>query len=183
MSNGTNNHSPSYGFKTPMDLLLKLEREIEQFSAPPLPDEIFNSMVTAHCLRDWTKTHYKNKPSVDLLEIAEEVRLPPNCVSWISDLEAADLGQGTPEEQIAICLSDCLNLARAIANASKHYYWHKDVQSVSQDPSITDAYQYFFTSTRPDVYVTIEGRHYGVTQIASIVAQFYRGYLSVLSNE
>jgi hypothetical protein len=167
----------SYGLEKPEDLLLKLAQDGSKLTGATHAYDVFNFVVTAAVMYEWTRKYYAWHPTVQAIVKAIEdndVELfPPESVSWIKDRDCVPNQSGDIRRDIMNAMSICWHTA----NASKHYHWMKssDVTAIEATPQVKDWYQYFFTSTAPDLYIEYGGEYYGLTQLQRILMQFYTG--------
>lgn len=172
----------SYGLTRPVQLLDKLIADAEKLSDKPHPYDVFNFIVTAAVLAEWTQKYYcPQKPELKFHSPSKEGRdwtLPKASEGWIEDMSCLP----NPANGVSRHIDNVLSICSYTANASKHYHWSDGgkVSSIAETPPIGDWYQYFFTSTAPDLYVTYKGENYGLQQVKGVLIQFYRGLLSQL---
>ncbi|ACD89735.1 hypothetical protein Clim_0649 [Chlorobium limicola DSM 245] len=174
----------SYGLSRPTQLLEKLELDAAKLCSSPNPYDVFNFIVTAAVLAEWTKNYYKTDdgptPFGPPTKVKDEWTLPGTCEKWITDTTCLPNPAGGVTRHIQHMLSICAHTA----NASKHFHWgdRGQIEAIGDKPPIKDWYQYFFTSTAPDLYVTYRGENYGLQQIKGTLLQFYRGLISQLEH-
>jgi hypothetical protein len=177
---GTTMHDLTYGISSPHDLLAKLEIDASKLGSSPAPADVFNFVVTAAVLNEWTRKYYKSEPIVVALASAQDSKiyeqLPPQTSDWLLDRSCLPSEGFDPRMHVLDALSICWHTA----NASKHFHWtgSSKITTITAKPPIRDWYQYFFTGTQDDLYVEIDERHYGLSQISGILLQFYRGLLA-----
>lgn len=173
----------SYGFSRPKDLFEKLKRDAAKLNSQPSPDDVFNFLVTAASLYDWVRKFYNNSAVVGRIAAAIKDRkwqtFPEAHEPWLADRAYVPNDHLDERHHIINALRICWETA----GASKHFYWEGYVRDVQPAPIVLDWYQYFFTSTKPDLYVDYDGEVYGLSQIRSIVLQFYEQLLAVVDNE
>jgi hypothetical protein len=172
----------SYGLVEPRQLLEKLQADAEKLSATPHPYDVFNFIITAAVLAEWIKQHYETEyvddPFWSPKKDGQGWAIPTVAEQWISDTTCFP----NPANGIARHISNALEICCLTANASKHFHWRDRgrVEAIGSDPPIGNWYQYLFTSTKPDLYVTYKGENYGLQQIRGILIQFYSGLISHL---
>lgn len=182
-----NKRSPiTYGISSHHELLDKLKFESDRVENSNNPYDIFNFIITTSVLWEWISKSEKYKKSTILEDIKKSIKLdcsdgniiPNECISWFYDKSIFPIPDGDIRDHIV----DILQICNFTANASKHYKWHKTnpVTNITRDPEITDYYQYFFTSTEDDIYITIREKHYGLKQVRAIAIQFFQGLLDYL---
>lgn len=171
----------SYGINSPLDLLEKLRIDAQKLSAESHPYDVFNFMITAAVLNEWSTKVFRGIALADEISQAVEKKdfelLPAVTASWILDAACLPNRHCDTRRHIMNALRICWDTA----NASKHYHWFStsEVNSIGREPVIDDWYKWFFTSVEPDLYIDYSGENYGLTQLARIVIQFYEGFLAV----
>ncbi|MBM2323573.1 MULTISPECIES: hypothetical protein [Marivita] len=172
----------NYGLATPSDLLEKLKRDAIKLEQPPDPDMVFNFLLTAQALSEWTRQYYEEESQKAgfYRDKKKALYLPSEAVNWYSETSCF------PNE-LATCdylrhISNCLQIAELTANASKHFHWNdtKRIKQISKDPQISDCYQYFFTDCHEDTYFEIEEIIYSLSQVKQILVQFFSGLVAHL---
>ena len=171
----------TYGIRSPLDLLEKLKQESRDIGAFPEPFKLFNFILTAAALNEWTLKVYSEAISDDLengLCRKTYEGLPVETENWIIDKNCLPNSGCDVRKHVFNVLSICWGTA----NASKHFHWTKDcpVVSIDEEPIIDDFYKYFFTSISPGIYIDIAGEYYNVEQIRDILLQFYPKLLEYL---
>lgn len=172
----------SYGIKRPDDLLAKLKQDGEKLTPSPHPYDVFNFVVTAAVLAEWIQKFYCSCAAPKSFSAPSKTRktwlLPEISSQWITDTTCLPNRGCDFNRHISNVLSICTHTA----NASKHFHWQDqgEVQAISASPPIRNFYQWFFTSTAPDLYLNFEGENYGLQQIKSILLQFYTGLIKYL---
>lgn len=170
----------SYGIERPSDLLAKLRWDADKLTDSPHPYDVFNFVLTAAVLSEWIQKFYASasKSFSAPSNKRHTWALPENSADWIVDTSCLPNPHCDFKRHIANALSICT----LTANASKHFYWKDggDVTAIGADPPICDWYQWFFTSTAPDLYLDFQGENYGLQQIKGIVLQFYAGLIEHL---
>lgn len=173
----------SYGLERPEDLLPKLILDAEKLTSTPHPFDVFNFVITAAVLNEWIEQFYSEQPAAAALRKARKQKafdlLPLEFTVWIEDKSCIPNQARDIRQDIMNALMICWHTA----NASKHYHWTSgsNVTEIESDPRPKDYYAYFFTSTAPDLYIEYDGEHYGLSQIKSILVQFYDGLLKHIS--
>jgi hypothetical protein len=173
----------SYGLRTPADLLAKLKHDAEMLSPTPHPFGVFNFIVTASVVYEWIVKFYDRDPMVVAIREAvtgkRETTMPAAVSQWVTDLGGLRNEPGDLCVHVVNLIQICVNTS----NASKHYHWEKGaVTSIATEPIVEDWYQYFFTSTAPDLYIEGNGQTYGLSQIKTVLLQFYEGLISHLDS-
>jgi hypothetical protein len=173
----------SYGISTPDDLMEKLRLDAAKLEGVPAPYDIFNFIVTAAVLAEWVEQYYSESERSAQFRIATRKQkwvIPEISEEWISDSSCIPNIHSGVDRNIINCLSICIYTA----NASKHFHWRDNgaINSIGESPPIEDAYQYFFTSTDPDIYVEFHGENYGIKQIRGILLQFFSGLIAHLKS-
>lgn len=169
----------SYGLTGPEDLLPKLLRDGNQLTPTPHPYDVFDFVVTAAVLYEWTRQYHRGHPTIEAIASAlnydDADLFPIEAVNWIKDRTAVP----NPASDIRRQIMNAMQICWHTANASKHYHWMKssDVTAIEANPNIKNWYQYFFTSTEPDLYVEYADEYYGLSQLHRILTQFYAGLL------
>lgn len=172
----------SYGMQHPLDLLSKLKLDAEKLTRTPHPYEVFNFVVTAAVLAEWIQKFYVSESAPEPFASPNKKRntwlIPRISPQWIKNRDCIPNREGNVERDIANALSICAHTA----NATKHFHWNDQgaVSAIGETPPIGDWYQYFFTSTAPDLYVCIYGENYGLQQVKDILLQFYAGLIEYL---
>ncbi len=162
----------SYGISKPNELLQKLIDDADLLVYPYHPYKILNFFITTYSLSEWVEKYYSSKNRSLSYQVGKRKSgwlIPDEVKNWINN-DCLPTGQNHKFH-----LQDALSVCNYSANASKHYYWldSGSIKAFEKTPDITDFYQYFFTSTLPDLYVDIDGRKYSLTQIKTIVTQFF----------
>ena len=166
----------------PRDLLAKLEWDADKLNASPHPYDVFNFILTAAALAEWIQKYYSSKSAPKPFSAPtneQKTWLLPDCSSqWIGDTSCLPNRHRDFHHHIANVLSICTYTA----NASKHFYWHdrSSITAIGENPPIRNYYQWFNTSTAPDLYLDYQGENYGLQQIKGILLQFYRGLIGYL---
>lgn len=151
----------SYGLARPVELLEKLIADGEKLSSKPHPYDVFNFIVTAAVLAEWTQKYYcPHREELKFRSPSKEGQdwtLPDASEVWIEDVSCLP----HPANGVRHHIDNVLSICAHTANASKHYHWSDGgkVSSIGETPPIADWYQYFFTSTAPDLYVTYKGEN------------------------
>lgn len=171
----------SYGLGTPADLLAKLKHDAGVLSPTPHPFEVFNFIVTTSVLYEWISKVYGSDPLVvairDAVTRTRGDEMPGAVSLWVTDFAGLRDEPGDLSVHVVNLIQICMNTA----NASKHYHWEKGaVTSIATEPIVGDWYQYFFTSTAPDLYIEGNGQSYGLSQIKTVLLQFYEGLITQL---
>lgn len=172
----------SYGIHRPADLLVKLTLDADKLTESPHPYDVFNFIITAAVLAEWVQQFYGSdkapQPFVAPTRDHKFWVLPEMSGQWISDVTCLPNPHGDTKRDIANVLSICTHTA----NSSKHFHWRDrgDVQAIGTDPPIASFYQWFFTSTEPDLYLDFQGENYGLKQIKGILLQFYARLIEYL---
>ncbi|WPL17497.1 hypothetical protein Thiowin_02516 [Thiorhodovibrio winogradskyi] len=175
----------SYGIETPKHLLKKLEHEANQLTETPHPYCVFNFLLTAAVLAEWVHKYYESYNLPDPFRCpTKRVRtwiVPNQAIKWITERGCFPYPDGERKKQLIQVLAIC----RHIANASKHFHWQdsKEIQAIGTSPPIVNWSQYFFTSTAPDIYVTIDRVNFGLQQIKVMLLQFYAPLLDYLDEQ
>lgn len=176
--------SLSYGLSKPQQLLEKLKMDAQKLTSIPHPHDIFNFIVTAAVLGEWTQKYYETAKSSDSFRAPsdpqQEWELPSPFLQWIADTSWLPNPEA-PLRNISHMLSICAHTA----NASKHFHWKqgKHFKYIGSNPPIENGYQYFNTSTKTDLYITFKGENYGLQQIKGTLLQFYEGLLKHLDSQ
>ncbi len=175
----------SYGIERPCDLLEKLEWEADKLSNKPHAYDVFNFMLTAAVLAEWIQKYYSSDSVPDPFAEPKKGQcnwlIPSKAAQWISDTSCLP----NPYLDVRYHIENALSICSHTANASKHFHW-KDRRSITRievEPQVNDWYQYFFTSTAPDLYVEFKEDYYGLQQIKGILLQFYRGLIHYLESQ
>ena len=171
----------SYGIERPSDLLAKLRWDADKLTDSPHPYDVLNFVLTAAVLPDWIQRFYSSELGPEYFSAPSKKRntktwvLPEISAQWIVDTSCVPNPHGDLKRDIANALSICSHTA----NASKHFHWDDQgsITAIGTDPPIGDYYQYFFTSTEPDLYLDFQGENYGLQQIKGILLQFYAGLI------
>jgi hypothetical protein len=171
----------SYGICSPRDLFEKLKIDGAKLSAAPNPHDVFNFVVTASSLTEWILKFYSPTDfAAPKNSRSGEWTIPDEATSWIVDKTCL------PNDALHVRLpiSHALTICSHVANASKHYHWKDSgrITDVSQQPQVSNWYQFYFTSAQPDLYVEIDEVHYGLRQIRRILEQFFCGLLTQLDD-
>lgn len=162
----------SYGINNPNELLQKLLSDADSLAYPYNPHKIFNFFITAYSLSEWVDKYYDSQHRKASFRVGNGENgwlIPDEAANWInSDF----LPTGT---NFKFHIKDTLSICNLSANASKHFRWFDSgsIKGFEENPVVEDWYQYFFTSRLPDLYVDIDKRKYSLTQIKSIVTQFF----------
>jgi hypothetical protein len=172
--------SISYGITTPEHLLAKLKADGERLTANPDPYDVFNFIITGQVLSEWIKKFYRHIPDVQNFSkaLAENNNnwelLPKNTSDWILDRPIIL----TTGPDIRFHVLNILHLNWEIGNASKHFHRRgKRVNEIQREPIVSNAFDYCFTSCAPDLYVKCDGCVYGLSEIRSVLIQFFDGFL------
>jgi len=173
----------SYGLRTPADLLDKLKHDAGVLSPTPHPFEVFNFIVTTSVLYEWISKVYGSDPLVvairDAVTRTSGDEMPDAVSQWVTDIA----GLRNEPGDLFVHVVNLIQICRSTANASKHYHWEKGaVTSIATEPIVSDWYQYFSTSTAPDLYIEGNGQSYGLSQIKTVLLQFYEGLISHLDS-
>jgi len=182
-SNKTMEHL-SYGIANPKELLSKLKHDAEKLDAAPHPYDVFNFIITAAVLSEWIQKFYLSENSPQPFSEPTKKRkswlIPDLSIKWIADLSCVP----NPDNGVKRHIENVLSICAHTANASKHFHWRdkNSINTISQDPPIRDWYDYFFTSTDPDLYLDFQGENYGLQQIKGIILQFYSGLIEYLED-
>lgn len=169
----------SYGIRKPSDLLKKLRWNADKLTRSPHPYDIFDFMLTAAVLAEWIEQFYSAQSVMKQFSApgrsCKAWILPDISSQWIDNTSCLPNPHCDLKRHIANALSICIHTA----NASKHFHWkdHGDITSIGHDPPIGGWYQWFFTSTVPDLYIEFQGENYGLQQIKDILLQFYTGLI------
>lgn len=172
----------SYGIERPLDLLEKLKWDANKLTDSPHPYDVFNFILTASVLSEWIQKFYSSNSAPESFSAPNKERntwlLPEHSSKWIIDTSCLPNPHCEPKRHISNALSICTHTA----NASKHFYWadRGDITAIGSDPPIGDWYQWFFTSTAPDLYLDFQGENNGLRQIKGILMQFYAGLIEYL---
>ena len=172
----------SYGIAQPSDLLAKLRWDANKLTDSPHPYDVFNFVLTAAVLAEWIQKFYSSdsveEPFSAPTKERQDWQIPEMSPKWIRDTSCIPNRFGDFKRDIANALSICTHTA----NASKHFHWadRGNITAIGADPPISDFYQYFFTSTAPDLYLDFQGENYGLQQIKEILLQFYAGLIEHL---
>ncbi|MBU1215739.1 MAG: hypothetical protein KKF58_06655 [Gammaproteobacteria bacterium] len=173
----------SYGICRPQDLFEKLKRDAAKLTAQPNPDDVFNFLITAASLYEWMKKFFKDVPLIDEIAVAVEKRnwesFPQTTTPWLADIACVPNVHLVERHHIINALQICW----VTAGASKHFIWNGDVKDVQPEPIVDDWYQYFFSSVEPDLYVDYDDEAYGLSQIRSIILQFYEKLFCLIEKE
>ncbi|HEY0562032.1 MAG TPA: hypothetical protein VGD04_01780 [Methylophilus sp.] len=169
----------SYGISKPKDLLEKLKQDANELNHPYNPYHIFNFMITAYSLSEWIEKHYKSfKNGADEFKVGgkdlNSWKLPDIADQWV---DTHFLPTGT---NYKFHIKDALSICNHSANASKHYLWQDSgsIKAISENPLVSDWYQYTYQSRALDLFVNIDDRTYSFNQIKNIVVQFYSGLIA-----
>lgn len=174
----------SYGIERPSDLLSKLNWDAKKLTSSTHPYDVFNFMLTAAVLAEWIEKFYLSASVPEPFSVPTKDRktwmLPSISPQWIADTSCLP----NPHNGVLRHIENALSICRHTANASKHFDWNDrgDVSAIGRDPPIHDWYNYFFTSTAPDLYLSFQGENYGLQQIKGIVLQFYAGQIAYLDS-
>lgn len=172
----------SYGIERPSDLLAKLKWDADKLTEKPHPYDVFNFVLTAAILAEWIQRFYASNSAPQPFSAPtggrKEWLIPETAAEWIHDHSCLPNRYCDYRRHITNVLSICAHTA----NATKHFHWHDggDITAIGDDPPIEDWYQYFFTSTAPDLYLDFQGEHYGLQQIKGILLQFFTGLVAYL---
>lgn len=170
----------SYGISKPKDLLEKLKQDANELNHPYNPYHIFNFIITAYSLSQWVESYYCSKTRVDAFNVgkndSKSWMLPNIAEHWI-DTHFLPTGTGT---NYKFHIKDALSICNHSANASKHYHWQDSgsIKAISENPLVSDWYQYTYQSRAPDLFVNVDDRTYSFNQIKNIVVQFYSGLIA-----
>lgn len=166
----------SYGLSAAPDIFEKFKREGSKLGPSPHSDDVFNFFVTGSTLNEWVyQLHGTN-------EIVREIRdalgrdgswekLPDVTGTWIVDTECLPNRHIDPRVHIF----NALRLCWETAGASKHFRWEGSVTMIDTRPIVANWYDYFHTSTAPDLYIKYGDYVYGLSQVSEILTQFYLG--------
>lgn len=173
----------SYGITKPKDLLAKLQLDAKHLGNTPDPYHVFNFVVTASVLADWTQKFYKSEPIFAAPSKKNKNKkwlLPDASLKWITDTSCLP----NPYRDHRLHIANALSICCHVANASKHFHWkdYGEVNAIGQKPQIRDFNQYCFTSLTPDLYVEFQGENYGIQQIKGILLQFFPALLDYMDN-
>lgn len=174
--------SISYGITSPSCLLEKLKREGAKLVEPPYDtDDVFNFLITVSVLVDWICNKYypKKKGVSTYLSISnKQWTVHQQVEKWYSDYKSFP----NPHNGVTRHIANCLSICHLTANASKHFHWEgrEAVSDISDEPIIENAYDYFFTSTAPDIYVRFEEENYGLQQVKGILIPFFEELIRVV---
>jgi hypothetical protein len=161
----------SYGISNPSELLEKLLLDADSLEYPYHPHAIFNFFITAYSLSEWVEKYYDSKDRKVKFKVGKPHgwSIPDEAINWITK-DALPTGRN-----YKLHIEDALSICNFSANASKHYNWKDSgaIKAIEKNPAITDWYQFFFTSRLTDLYVDINARKYSLTQIKTIVTQFF----------
>lgn len=173
----------SYGIDRPEDLFEKLKSDATKITAVAHPHDIFNFLVTAAVLNEWTFKFFSDDSIVAQIAHAKDkgdfTLLPEMTSAWIIDEKCLPNRHCDFRRHIM----NAMSIIWDTANASKHYHWvsKSAVNSISPEPVIDGYYKYFFTSTAPDLYIDYDGENYGLTQLNGIIMQFYEGLFKYIN--
>lgn len=169
----------SYGISTPKDLLEKLKQDATELTYPYNPYHIFNFIITAYSLSEWIEKRYESfKNGADEFKVGgkdiKSWKLPDIANEWI---DTHFLPTGT---NYKFHIKDALSICNHTANASKHYHWEDSgcIKAISENPLVSNWYQYNFQARTHDLFVNIDHRTYSFDQIKNIVVQFYSGLIA-----
>lgn len=171
--------SLSYGISTPAELFEKLKLDGDRLTECPHPHDVFNFIITSAVLNEWIRKAHKLEDGVnEFIEALDTDRwelLPERTSDWI--VERSNILSTGPD--IRYHVLNILQLSWYTANASKHFHWTSSsgVTDIQNEPIVRNWYQYFFTSLKPDLYVEYEGHSYALSEIRSVLVQFFRGFL------
>lgn len=170
-----------YGIIEPVMLLEKLEFDALQLSNEPIAYNVFNFLVTASSLNEWTRKVYKGQSVADSISDALKKKdftlLTTLVTDWIEDKNCLPNKHCDVRRHIY----NVINICWDTANASKHFDWPKSrIRKIKDSPIIENYYQFFFSSREPDLYFDYGGESYSMSQIKDILLQFYRGALTHL---
>ena len=149
----------SYGLNHPNDLLEKLRFDGEKIEEDPHPYDTFNFFMTSFALYEWVKHHYHGEEIIKSLQSAlsdkNPTPMPKMALNWLADDSCFPNKGADPLRH----LYNALKMSWQITNASKHYHWYKTnkVTAIEKEPQIKGWYQYFFTSTKPGLYIEFLG--------------------------
>lgn len=172
----------SYGIAGPEDLLEKLILEGSRLTPEPNPYDVFNFIVTAAVLYEWVRKCHSGSHTIQALVRAmsqnDYEEFPTEATAWLSDTTCLPNRGCDVRSHILNALSICWDTT----NASKHFHWSSSsgVTAIEHVPQVKDWYQYFFTSTEPDLYIEYSGEYYSLSQLKEILVQFYTGLLNHL---
>lgn len=170
----------SYGFSKPEHLVEKLRRDGAKLSPEPDPDNVFNFLVTTAAAYEWIRSAFAGN---ELMEaIAGSLKgggwesMPVQTGGWIEDRSCLPNKHCDVRHHIV----NVLRICRFGAGASKHFRWEGSVNAIKPEPIVGNWYQYFFTSTVPDLYIDYGGEVYGLSQVRDIAQQFFDGLIKHL---
>ncbi|NVD97718.1 hypothetical protein [Massilia sp. BJB1822] len=155
----------SYGTNLPMDLLEKLRIDAQKLSVESHPYDVFNFMITAAVLNEWSTKVFKGIGIADETLRAVEKKnfelLPEFMVSWVIDISCLPNKHCGTRRHIMNALRICWDTA----NARKHYHWFftNEVNFIGHEPVIDDWYKWAFTSVESDFYIDYARENYGLT--------------------
>ncbi|MBA3012986.1 MAG: hypothetical protein KKF12_13925 [Proteobacteria bacterium] len=169
----------SYGLSTPKDLLGKLKFDAEQLKEDQHPYKIFNFIVTAGALAEWTIKYYHLKKNNPVLYQAfrskkyEDRKLfPDEAYAWLKN--TPNLPQ--PKERAKLHIQTCIQACYSIYTASKHVHWassNAKITAIEDEPIVGNWYQYFFTGFDKGVYIEVDSAAYSLFEIAAVLNAFY----------
>ncbi len=141
--------------RTPRDLFGKLKREADRFRLDPNADHLFNFMVTAWHLQEWVQ----NGPAKNSSAIETD--------------------------QKALCATDCIQMCRDIANASKHFvlrstYKNRTVDKVSRIGPALDpgAFQSDAFQTKRSYSIRVGTKAHDAGQVIDDVLGLYEAFFA-----
>lgn len=174
----------SYGIQQPSELFEKLKWDAEKLTPSPHPYDVFNFILTSATLAEWIQKYYVTDSGIGIFfkpkSGSEHWELPSLSSQWIYDASCLPNKLSDNRRHISNALSICSH----VANASKHFHWNDggEIESIGENPSICNWYQYFFTSVDSDLYFEFKGENYGLQQIRGILIQFYAGLITYLES-
>ena len=174
----------SYGISTPEELFEKLIADGNRLTENPHPHDVFNFIITSAVLNEWIRKAHKFQPGVEdfikALDADKWELLPADTSNWI--VKRSRILETGPDVRYHVL--NILQLAWHTANASKHFHWtsSSQVTDIQNKPIVRGWYQYFFTSRKPDLYVEYKKHSYGLSEIQSVLVQFFGGFLQQISD-
>ena len=179
--------SLSYGISTPAELFEKLKTDGERLSLNehPHPHDVFNFVVTSAVLNEWIRKAHKHeaevKSFIEALDTDTWNLLPERTSEWI--VERSNVLATGPD--IRYHVLNVLQLTWQTANASKHFHWttSSGVTDIQNEPIVGNWHQFFYTSRAPDLYVEYKEHSYGLSEIRSVLVQFFGGFLQQIGSE
>lgn len=179
---GTTIASLSYGITTPAELFEKLKVDGDRLTERLHPHDVFNFIVTSAVLNEWIRKAHRSvievKAFTEALDKGVWDLLPKDTDAWI--VERSHILSTGPDVRYHVL--NILQLTWHTANASKHFHWTNSsgVTDIQTEPIVRSWYQYFFTSRAPDLYVEYDGHSYGLSEIRSVLTQFFEGFLGFI---